>query len=53
MSIAEKEKEVIEEFELFNDWMDKYEHIIEQSRQLPLIDDLQKTDENLVRGFLS
>jgi cysteine desulfuration protein SufE len=53
MSIAEKEKEVIEDFELFNDWIDKYEHIIEQSRQLPLIDELQKTDEYLVRGCQS
>jgi cysteine desulfuration protein SufE len=53
MSIAQKEKELIEEFELFNDWMDKYEHIIDQAKSLPLIHTQYKTDEYLVKGCQS
>ncbi len=53
MPIAEKEKELIEEFELFDDWMDKYEHIIDQAKTLPLIDPQYKTDDYLVKGCQS
>lgn len=53
MSILEKEKELIEEFELFDDWMDKYEHIIDQAKSLPMLDAQYKTDEYLVKGCQS
>jgi cysteine desulfuration protein SufE len=53
MSIAEKEKELIAEFELFDDWMDKYEHIIDQSKSLQPIDARYKTDDYLVKGCQS
>ncbi len=53
MSISEKEIELIEEFDLFDDWMDKYEHIIDQAKSLPIIDSGFKTDDYVVKGCQS
>lgn len=53
MDIREREIEIIEEFELFDDWMEKYEHIIELGKDLPLIDDSKKVEENLIKGCQS
>lgn len=53
MSIREREQEIIEEFEMFEDWMQKYEYIIELGKDLPLIDDSKKVDENLIKGCQS
>lgn len=53
MTIKEKQEDVIEEFALFDDWMDKYEHIIEIGKDLPLIDDKYKIDDNLIKGCQS
>src|SRR5574344_62561 len=53
MSIVETENEIIEEFELFDDWMDKYNYIIELGKTLPLIDAQYKTDEYLIPGCQS
>lgn len=54
MGIAEKEKEIIEEFELFgDDWEGKYEHLIELGKSLPLIDTTLKTDDRLILGCQS
>jgi cysteine desulfuration protein SufE len=47
------EQEVIEEFEIFDDWMQKYEHIIELGKELPLIESKYKTEENLIKGCQS
>ncbi|KJS07007.1 MAG: Fe-S metabolism protein SufE [Flavobacteriales bacterium BRH_c54] len=52
-SIKEIQQEIIEEFALFDEWMDKYEHIIELGKDLPLIDEQYKTDENLIKGCQS
>jgi cysteine desulfuration protein SufE len=52
-SIAEREAEVVEEFALFDDWMDKYAHLIEQARDLAPMDEALKTDERIVRGCQS
>lgn len=52
-SIATIQDEIIEEFALFPDWMDKYEYIIELGKNLPLIDEAYKTDDYLVRGCQS
>ena len=38
MSISEIENEIIEEFSMFDDWMEKYEHIIELGKELPIIE---------------
>lgn len=53
MTIKEKQDQIIEEFELFDDWMEKYEYIIQLGKELPLIDEQYKTEENLIRGCQS
>ncbi len=45
--------EIIEEFDLFDDWMDKYEHIIEFAKDVPQISEELKNDSNLVKGCQS
>ncbi|MCB0456351.1 MAG: SufE family protein [Flavobacteriaceae bacterium] len=53
MTIATLQEELIEEFSLFDDWLDKYEHIIELGKSLPLIEDTLKTDDKLIKGCQS
>ena len=53
MSIKEIENQLIEEFELFDDWLDKYNYIIELGRELPLIDVQYKTPQYLISGCQS
>ena len=53
MTIAEKEEEIINEFTLFDDWMDKYNYIIELGKSLPMIDEKLKTESNLIKGCQS
>ena len=53
MTIAERQAEIVEEFGLFDDWMDKYEHIIELGKELPLIAPEHKDDEHRIRGCQS
>ncbi len=50
MTIEETEQEIIDEFELFDDWMQKYEHLIELGKSLPIIDTKYKTDDKLIKG---
>lgn len=53
MTIQETEEKIIEEFSYFDDWMDKYNHIIELGKTLPLIDSVYKTDQYLISGCQS
>jgi len=53
MSIEEKQNEIIEEFAMFDDWMDKYEYIISLGKELEPIEEAQKNEENLVKGCQS
>jgi cysteine desulfuration protein SufE len=50
MAINELQDELIEEFSMFGDWMEKYENIIQLGKELPLIEDQYKKDENLIKG---
>ena len=50
MTINETQDELIEEFSYLSDWMDKYELIIQLGKELPLIDEEYKKDENLIKG---
>jgi len=52
-TIEEIEKEIIEEFSLFDSWDDKYEYIIDLGKKLPPLGDQFKKDENKVRGCQS
>jgi len=53
MTIKEQQDEIIADFELFSEWMDKYEYIIQLGKDLPLIDPQYKTEDNLIRGCQS
>ncbi|MFV9483344.1 SufE family protein [Christiangramia sp. ASW11-125] len=53
MTIQEKQDEVIEEFAMFDDWMQRYEYMIELGKSLPLIDEKYKIEENLIKGCQS
>lgn len=53
MSLVQTQQELIDEFALFSDWQDRYEHLIELGKDLPLIAPEHKTDDNLVRGCQS
>ena len=52
-SIGDIEKEIVEEFSLFDSWDDKYEYIIDLGKKLPALEDVYKKDENKVRGCQS
>lgn len=53
MSIQEEEKAIIDEFSVFEDWMEKYEYIIELGKSLDIIDEREKVEENLIKGCQS
>ena len=53
MTIKEIQEEIIDEFNLFDDWMERYEYLIELGRSLPIIDQQYKLDENIIKGCQS
>ena len=52
-SIQEIQNEIVEEFEMFDDWMQRYEYMIELGKSLPLIDEKYKTEEYIIKGCQS
>lgn len=53
MTIKEIQEEIIDEFSMFDDWMERYEYIIDLGKSLPLINSNYKLDENLIKGCQS
>lgn len=53
MTIQEKEQDIIEEFSIFEDWMDKYNYLIELGQSLPIIDSKYRNDSYLIQGCQS
>ena len=53
MTLAQAQQEIIDEFAMFTDWQDRYEHLIELGKDQPMIAPENKTEENLVRGCQS
>jgi len=53
MTIEEKQAEIIEEFSMFDDWMDKYSMLIELGNDLEALDPKDKNDQNLIKGCQS
>ena len=53
MTINETQDEIIEEFELFDDWADKYEYIIDLGKKLKGLPEAQKTEDNIIKGCQS
>ena len=53
MTLEQAQQEIVNEFFMLGDWQDRYEHLIELGKELPLIAPEHKTEENLVRGCQS
>ena len=53
MGIIEVQNEIIDEFSLFEDWMQRYEYMIELGKSIELIDSSKKIDSNLIKGCQS
>ncbi len=53
MNIKEIQDEIIDEFSMFDDWMQRYEYIIDLGKKLPLIKEEFKTDDNIIKGCQS
>ena len=53
MNIKEIQDDIVEEFALFEDWMQKYEYMIELGKSIDLIDSKNKVDSNLIKGCQS
>ena len=53
MTLEDKQQEIIQDFAIFDDWMEKYEYIIELGKDLPIIEDAKKTDDRLIEGCQS
>jgi len=53
LTIKQAEQEIIEEFSIFTDWLDKYEYLIELGKSLPIINDNGRQESNLIKGCQS
>ena len=53
MTIHEIKEEILDEFEMFDDWMDKYDYIIGLGKSIAIIDDKYKTPDFLIKGCQS
>lgn len=53
MKIKDIQEEIIDEFGIFDSWMDKYEYIIELGKNVPKISEDDKIDENIIKGCQS
>ncbi len=53
MSIKEIQEEIVDEFSMFEDWMQRYEYMIELGKSLPLIEEQYKTDDHIIKGCQS
>ena len=52
-SIKDIEEEIIDEFNMFDSWIDKYDYLIDLGKSLPKIDNMYKTQENIITGCQS
>ncbi len=53
MTIQEIQNEIVDEFSMFDDWMQRYEYIIDLGKALPLIEEQYKTEDNIIKGCQS
>ena len=53
MTLEEKQNEIIDEFSAFDDWMDRYQYLVELGNALPPLPEAEKTDQNLIDGCQS
>lgn len=52
-TLEDKKKEIVEQFAIFDDWMDKYEYLIDLGKHLSAYPEEEKTEENLIKGCQS
>ncbi|MGJ8683126.1 MAG: SufE family protein [Nonlabens sp.] len=52
-SIQDIQNQIVEEFAMFDDWMDRYEYMIDLGKSVPVIDEQYKTDDNIIKGCQS
>ena len=53
MTIEEVQNEIIDEFSMFEDWEERYQYMIDLGKDLPLIDEKYKTNDNIIKGCQS
>ncbi|NHN25504.1 SufE family protein [Flavobacterium jejuense] len=53
MNIQAIQEDIVDEFSMFDDWMQRYEYMIELGKTLPLIDEKYKTEDNIIKGCQS
>ena len=53
MKISNIQNEIVEEFDIFDTWMDKYEYLIELGKSVPKISDQNKSEDNIIKGCQS
>ena len=53
MTIKDIQNEIVNEFSMFDDWMERYEYIIELGKGLPIIEEQYKTEDNIIKGCQS
>ena len=53
MTIEERKQAVIDDFSMYDEWLDKYEYLIEQGRNLPPFPEVEKTADKLIKGCQS
>ena len=53
MTIAAIQEEIIDEFSMFDDWDERFQYVIDLGKNLPLVDDQYKTDDNIIKGCQS
>ena len=53
MSIKEIQDDIVDEFSMFDDWMQRYEYMIDFGKSLPLIESQYKTEDNIIKGCQS
>ena len=52
-TISEAQKEIVQEFSMFDDWMQRYEYMIELGKSLPMIDSQYKNEDYIIKGCQS
>ncbi|MDT7828716.1 SufE family protein [Pricia sp. S334] len=53
MEIKEIQQQIVDEFSMFDDWMQRYEYMIDLGKSLPLIEEKYKTEDNIIKGCQS
>lgn len=53
MTLKEKQQEIIDDFSMYEEWLDKYEYLIELGKSLDGLDESKKTEERLIKGCQS